>query len=179
LDKEELSMGKPTFSEFGNEWSKEQWLDYCGGWKRYKVKDADEFPDWMPNTLADKFNSATVGCSGNDEVSVFILTGYRIDGDAIDEHPYVVVFQQGEEKAYSGFIHHANYEGRTSEIPAEMEELMKKGGVTVAFNFKRKPTRDEGTLEDMQEEGLLNGFVYATGKALKERKQKKRKRAKK
>jgi hypothetical protein len=162
-------MGKPTFSEFENKWNKEKWLDYCGGWMRYKLKNSDELPDWMPNTLTSKFNSATVGCSGNNEVSVFILTGYRIDGDAIDEHPYVVVFQDGEKEVYSGFIHHANYEGRTTEIPPEMEESMRESGVTVESNFKRKPSRDEGTLEDLQEEDLLNGFIYATQKVLKER----------
>jgi len=163
-------MGKPTFSEFENKWNKEEWLEYSGGWMRYKVKKADELPNWLPNTLTAKFNSATVGCSGNDEVSVFILTGYRIDENAIDEHPYAVVFQQGEKEAYSVFIHHADYQGRTIAIPPEMEEAMRKSGVTVGFNFNGKPSRDEGTLEDLQEEGLLNGFIYATEKALKERK---------
>lgn len=173
-------MSKPTFSEFENKWNKERWLDYCGGWMRYKVKRAEELPDWMPRKLTSKFNSATVGCSGNDKVSVFIVTGYRIEEDAIDEHPYVVVFEQGEEEAYGGFIHHADYEERTTEIPPEVEEAMKKSGVTVEFNFKRKPSRDEGTLEELQEEGLLNGFVYSTEKALKESKsRKKRKRVKK
>lgn len=162
-------MGKPIFSSFENKWNKEQWLDYCGGWMRYKLENASELPDWMPNSLTAKFNSATVGCSGNNEVSVFILTGYRIDEDAIDEHPYVVVFQPGEKEAYSGFIHHADYEGRTTEIPLEMEKLMRKSGVEVEFNFKRKPSRNKGTLEDLKEEGLLNGFIYATEKALKER----------
>ena len=162
-------MRKPSFSDFENKWNKEEWLDYCGGWMRYRVKNASELPDWMPNSLTAKFNSATVGCSGNNEVSVFILTGYRIDEDAIDEHPYVVVFQQGEEEAYSGFINHADYGERTTAIPPEMEKLMRKSGVTVEFNFKRKPSRNEGALEDLQKEGLLNGFIYAIEKALKEK----------
>lgn len=162
-------MGKPTFSAFENRWSKQEWSDYCGGLMRYKVKNEREFPKWLPPSLTEKFNSATVGCSGNNDVSVFIFTGYRIDKDAIDEHPYVVIFHQDEKEVYSGFIHHADYEGRTSEIPPEMEESMQKSGVTVEFNFKRKPSFNEGTLEGLQEEGLLDGFIYSIKMALKER----------
>lgn len=170
LGYERMSMGKPSFSKFENKWSKHEWLDYCGGWMKYKVKNPSEFPNWLPSSLVEKFNSATVACSGNSDVSVFIFTGYRIDKNAIDEHPYVVVFHQDEEGAFSGFIHHADYKERTTEIPAEMEESMKKTGVTIEFNFRRKPTTNEGILEDLQKEDLLNGFIYSTEMALMEEK---------
>lgn len=146
------------FQPFKNQWTLSEWQAKCPE-MTYKVVERDELPDWMPKTLLDKFNSGVFAASGNTETYVGIIMGYRIDKDQIDEHPFVVAFDKHTQAEYSGIIDHGNWEpGRTTEIPTEMQQLINSSGLTVNFQFERKPTKAQGTLEDLRKQGILNGF---------------------
>jgi hypothetical protein len=124
----------------------------------YRVKRQDEFPSFLPKGLTNKFNCAMIAASGNGEQHTFVFQGYRVDGPKIDEHQYIASFDLKNGRCYAGFIDHADYSERTTDIPKEMLECMNLSGVKVNFRFDRKPPNDTGSLKDLQNAGLIAGF---------------------
>ena len=100
--------------------------------------------------------------------------GYRIDHDSIDEHPYVVAFNKTNNQQYSGFIEHGDWDDRTTPVPQEMQRLMSASGITVNFSFSRKPIQPIGTLQDLNNQGILNGYEKSVYKIEGERNKQKK-----
>jgi hypothetical protein len=160
------------FEFFKNGWRLNEWQDKCPE-LTYKVVDRNELPDWLPSGLTNKFNSVVIASSGNKNTYVGIIMGYRIDHDKIDEHPFVVAFDKSNQTEYSGFIEHGDWTpGRTTEIPDEMKRLIIVSGLTVEFRFERKPEIAFGTLDDLKQQGILNGYEKTVGIIEKEKKNK-------
>lgn len=162
-------MKKNYFTEYKNEWNIHKWQSYCPE-LTYKEVELVELPGWLPQRLVSKFNSAVVASSGNTEVFVVVIMGYRIDGSFIDEHPYVVTFDKNNGKSYSGIIHHGDWSGRTTKIPPKMKKLMKTSGITPNFKLSRKPGKPKGTLAELKRKGILGGFAHSVKIIERERK---------
>ena len=145
------------FVPYPNHWDINKWQRECPE-LTYKVVSTNELPNWLPTGLTNKFNSAVIAASGNTQTYVGIIMGFRVDHDNIDEHPYVVAFDKLNNQEYSGFIEHGNWDNRTTPISPEMESLMAASGVSVTFSFNRKPLSPNGTLEDLNNQGILNGY---------------------
>ena len=160
------------FDFLKNGWDLNEWQNKCPE-LTYKVVGVDELPDWLPSGLTSKFNSAVIASSGNSETYVGIIMGYRIDHNEIDEHPFVVAFDKNTKTEYSGLIGHGNWNpGRTTDIPDEMKRLISVSGLTVDFKFERKPEFVSGTLEDLKNQGILNGYEASVSIIEKQRKNK-------
>ncbi len=141
-----------------SEWTLEQWQEYCPNFA-YRVVKQNEFPPFLPNKLRAKFNSAIVVASGSATNQTFVFQGYRIDGGELDEHQYIVSFDLSASTSYAGFVEHADYEGRTTPIPAEMQQSMSLSGVYIDFAFPRKPSSSSGSLDELIKSGLIKGFT--------------------
>lgn len=152
-------MTSMKFKHYKNGWNLEKWQNECPQ-LTYKVISGAEIPDWLPQKLTCKFNSAVIASSGNSNTYVGIIMGFRIDRGNIDEHPFVVAFDKtAPEKPYSGFVEHGNWKpGRTTKIPSEMEKLIILSGLTVNAKFERRPKKDFGPLDDLKDQGILNGY---------------------
>ncbi|MCG8600476.1 MAG: hypothetical protein MI807_10075 [Verrucomicrobiales bacterium] len=151
------------YNPYESEWQQPEWKDYCPT-MTFRVVGQDELPGFLPPTLTQKFNSAIVASSGNENVDTFLVQGFRIDGSAIDEHQYIATFDKRNGKVYAGFIEHADYENRTTNMPAEMEELIALSGIDVPVQFPRKPDQPTGTLGYLQDQNLIQGFETAIKK---------------
>jgi hypothetical protein len=162
---------KVCFTKYKNEWDIHKWQSYCPELTYNEVK-LIELPAWLPQGLVSKFNTAVVASSGNTEVFVVVIMGYRIDGSFIDEHPYVVAFDKNSGKSYSGIIHHGDWAGRTTKIPPKMKKLMRTSGITTNFRFSRKPDKPKGTLAELKRKGILGAFAHSV--KIIERKRRKR-----
>ncbi len=161
------------FSEYKSGWSLEKWQQECPEFTYKKIR-VEEIPDWMPSGLIENFNSAVIAASGNTGTYVGIIMGHRVDKDEIDEHPYVAAFDKEKNTVFSGFIDHGNWDGRTSPVPDEMKQLMEQSGIAANFRFDRLPIHDSGTLDDLQCQGILNGYIKSVD--VVERKRRIRKR---
>ncbi len=159
------------FEYFKNGWELKEWQLECPE-LTYKVVDNNELPDWLPSSLTTKFNSAVIAASGNTSTYVGIIMGYRIDHDEIDEHPFVVAFDKNNNNEFSGFINHGDWTDRTTNIPDEMQRLMAASGLSVDFKFNRKPEVPYGTLNDLKNQGILNGYEKAVSIIEEKRKNK-------
>jgi hypothetical protein len=139
-----------------NQWSLAEWQKNCPE-LTYKSISHSEIPDWLPSKLTDKFNSVIIASSGNTNTFVGIIMGYRIDKNEIDEHPYVVAFNKHNGNAYSSIIEHGKWEGRTTDIPIEMQKLLKIN-LKEPYPFQQKPQKVEGTLNDLKNQGIFDGY---------------------
>lgn len=150
-------MKRNKYAPYDSKWPVEDWLNKCPNYQ-YRLLRSDEIPEFLPSSLTDKFNSALLMCSGSNDHYTFVLQGYRIDGEQIDEHQYVATFDQAASKSYAGFIEHADYNGRTTDIPIEMQESMSASGIYIDYPFPRKPTEISGSIFDLDSSGLFDGF---------------------
>lgn len=151
------------YQPYESEWSQEQWNQFCPVME-YRVVQKNDFPEFLPDGLTDKFNCAMAAGSGNANVDTFLFQGFRIDGSAIDEHQYIVTFDKNNGNVFAGFVEHADYKDRTTEMPDEMRELISLSGINVPVQFPRKPEQTTGTLGYLQDQGLIEGFETAIKK---------------
>ncbi len=145
------------YHPYKSEWDFGQWDDYAPRFS-YRVVRPDEFPKWLPKELTNKFNSAMVAASGNYDCDTFLFLGYRIDGDELDEHPYIVTFDHVNDEAYAGLIEHIDYEDRTTKIPDSMLHAMEVSGVSAEVHLERHPDPLSGHVDDLIDQGLITGF---------------------
>ena len=150
------------FFEFMSDWSMEEWNDFMDGEELgYRVIAQGEIPEFLPDDLTSKFNSAVVACSGSMASLFYCVNGFRVDGGSIKEHQYTVTFDRNTGDCYAGFIEHPDYDGRTTDVPTEMVNLMTASGINVDYQFTRKPSEPSGSLKDLEAKGLLTGVTNA------------------
>ena len=125
----------------------------------YRVKKQEEFPPFLPESLTNKFNCGLVAASGNEVHQTYVFQGYRVDCDELDEHQYIVTFDVRSGTAFGGFVDHADYEGRTTQIPEEMLKCIALSGVNADFRFARRPPNDSGSIQELIDAGLIDGFT--------------------
>lgn len=145
------------FVQYKNQWNKQKWLNECSNLHFKKLKQK-ELPSFLPSDWIDKCNSGILISSGTTELQVFSVVGFRKDGDKIDEHPYVVAFDNRNGNELSGFIEHANYDGRTTDIPKEIVETLQANGISSDISFNRIPEEQSGTIQDLIQKNIINGF---------------------
>jgi hypothetical protein len=147
---------------FGSQWTCAQWQAYCPD-RGYSKKNAAEFPDWLPVSLLEKWNSAVAIRSGDANHQTFVLQGYRVDekDNAIDEHHYVAVFDLNAKTCYAGFVEHPSYPDRSTPISPEMRYALAQSGVNADIKLHRAPTEPTGSLQALIDQGIVSGFSKA------------------
>lgn len=150
---------KNKFSEYKSEFDAVQWDNYIP-LNTYGHKQINELPDFIQqNGLTKGFNSALVVASGSTAYDFYGVIGYRPDegNTVIDEHAFVYLKDNGTNEILGGILHHADYEGRTSPIPQNIQDALTVSGVTASISFSRMPSEVTGTLDDLLNQGILSG----------------------
>lgn len=163
-------MGKNQFSEYENQWTNGEWNEYIP-MNSFALKQVHELPDFIRNNgLTDKFNSALIVSSASTSQDFYGVIGYRPDEDntVVDEHAFVYIHNKEDNTWKGGIIHHADYPGRTSELPQEIKDALDISGVTASITLDRAPEIDNGTLDYLAENNILSGvsanFYIVSGK---------------
>lgn len=148
---------KNMFSPLPNPWSQEDWHSFIGE-DEYRVISPQELPPWYPQDLASKLQCAIMYCSSSTATLYYGINGLRMDKNEIDEDPYVWVCGKETGECHSGFIHHGDWPGRTTPIPNQMQQAITASGFDLDYRFTRLPTEPSGSIEDLEKQGLLEGF---------------------
>ena len=146
------------YHEFESKWTLAKWQAYCPN-LQYRIVKKNDFPDFLPPALTDKFNCAMVVASGSNHNQTFVFQGYRVDGQVLDEHQYIVSYDIDQSKCYAGFVEHPDYEERRIPIPPEMQTSMSLSGIHIDFQFLRKPPVESGSIDQLIDQGLIRGFT--------------------
>lgn len=150
---------KNKFSEFKSEFDAVEWNNYIP-LNSYEHKQVNELPDFIKNNgLTNNFNSALIVASGSTDYNFYGVIGYRPDENntVIDEHAFVYLVHKPTNNVIGGILHHADYEGRTSTIPIDIQEALTISGVTASISSPRMPKQISGSLDDLLDDGILSG----------------------
>lgn len=123
----------------------------------YRILTSGSYPPELPDDLTRKFNHAYCIASGSASSVVYVITGERIDGNKIDEHPFIVAFDRQTGKGYGGIIHHGNWDGRTTNIPDEMFKHISASGIQNYYPLQKLPSAS-GSLTEALASPLSSSF---------------------
>jgi len=128
----------------------------------YKKLEVDQLPEEIKsNGLINKFNSVIGAASGSTfGVMVFAFNGIRIDHDKIDEHPFVIFFDESDPtNNFGGIIDHGDWPDRTTFLEPWQEAAISASGLTANFVYKGIPPGTSGSLYDLKDNKMLDGFI--------------------
>jgi hypothetical protein len=146
------------YKPYESTWSLDQWKAYCPNLE-YRVVEQKDFPSFLPTGLTVKFNCGMVVASGSATNQTFMFQGYRVDKMMLDEHQYIATYNlESKQCLGAGFVEHADYTGRSTVIPAEMQQSMSLSGIAVDYQFPTKPPGPSGSIQDLIDSGLIKGF---------------------
>ena len=115
-------MQKVKWIEIPEE-SKNEWIELCPP-NHYRYVRPDDLPLPIPDDLKRKCNNAVLIASGEVGGSVVYymanLNRYDTNSCAIDQEPFGFAIISGEVQASGCFIHHGNWEGRTTVLSGEL-----------------------------------------------------------
>lgn len=127
----------------------------------FKKVKIDDLPDPIKNNgLTNKCNSFLAAASGSQDGMLYSFVGFRPDkGNVIDEHPFVYYYDYNDpNKNFGGIIHHGEWDGRTVPLEPDQIASMSNSGLTADFTYKSIPHDGSGSLEDLRDNGMLEGL---------------------
>lgn len=152
---------KKYFSRISNEYTSGQWEAFVP-LNSYEVKQVDQLPEFIQKIgVVHKFNTALTVSSGSAGKNFYGIIGYRPDKNntVIDEHAFVFIEDKKTGQIEGGIIHHAAYEGRTTNLSPEMTQNLNQFGVTAEISMLRLPTSFSGSLDDLRKENIMDGVT--------------------
>jgi len=127
----------------------------------YKRIEKDELPRPIDtNGLVEKCNSFILAASGSTDGMLYSLVGIRPDkGSVVDEHPFVFFYDYNDPKNnFGGIIHHGDWNGRTTPLDNLQISAMSASGLIASFTCKTIPISGSGSLDDLRQNGMLEGL---------------------
>lgn len=127
----------------------------------YKRINTNELPSPIDNNgLVEKCNSFILAASGSTDGMLYSFVGIRPDkGNVADEHPFVLYYDYNDPKNnFGGIIHHGDWNGRTTPLDNTQISAMSASGLTASFTYKTIPTEGSGSLDELRQNGMLEGL---------------------
>ena len=116
-------------------------------------------------------NTVAIGASGSTDGTIMYFANYfRIDKSEIDQEPYIELYENGlTQSSIYGILHHADFIGRTETLDSSQLLRISASGSTTDIQFTAKPDKNEGTLDELRNQGKISGFDYAWGQGMKKK----------
>ena len=151
-----FSRNDPSYEAY------DTWKSICseGVWKEI---EPGMLSGLIPSGLLDKTNSVFVMASGSPQVSAFVANLNRVDmsSSAIDQEPYIAVFDHSASTASGGFVHHGNWHGRTTNPDKDFFDAITASGIQAYYPLEEMPTTGSGLIEDLKADSQKQAFWNA------------------
>ena len=139
-----------------------RWNGVCleGVWKKVKPSLLNSL---IPSGLLNKTNSVFVMASASSQVSAFVANLNRVDmpANAVDQEPYIAVFDHSASTASGGFVHHGNWRGRTSKPDEGFFKAIAASGIQAYYPLEEMPAAASGYIEDLKVDSQNQAFWNA------------------
>jgi hypothetical protein len=141
----------------------DKWREICpeGPWKNVSP---DVLHAIIPaSLLLSKTNSVLIMASGSATSSVFVANMNRVDApaSAIDQEPYIAVFDHSASAASGGFVHHGDWPNRTT-LPGEgFFDGISASGIQAYYPLAQMPTAGSGHLNELKVDSQNAAFWTA------------------
>ncbi len=135
----------PSYSAY------EEWKTICPE-MTYRRAEPDEFCGLLPSSLLEKASSVFAMGSASPRASVFLANLNRVDtaGSAIDQEPYLVVFDHRTCTASGLFVHHGDWAGRTTKPDRGFWEAVSASGILVHYPLVEMPVPESGSIRELR-----------------------------
>lgn len=135
----------------------------------FNTLDTQAVSGIVPQDLLSKTNTVVALGTTGSGVSVFVLNLNRVDvrSSAIDQEPYIAIFDHSNLAASGGFLHHGDWEGRTTYPSAKFFELISASGMTLHYPYSTLPRSASGKIEELEGESSHRQAFWASFSALK------------
>ncbi len=147
----------PTYNAYA------EWREICpeGTWKSVSPDTLGAIIPASP--LLNKANSVLVMASASATYSVFVANMNRVDtpASAIDQEPYIAVFDHSASAASGGFIHHGNWPNRTTLPGKGFFNGISASGIQAYYPLAQMPTAGSGYLNALTVDSQNAAFWVA------------------
>ncbi len=117
-----FSWHNPEYSAF------ERWNSLCPS-GQYEHVEPTTVSGLIPQSLLDKTHSLVVMASGTGATNVVVANLFRIDKTAIDQQPYIGVWDHESGIATGGFVDHGNWRNRSQSFRQKFFQHVMQSGV--------------------------------------------------
>ncbi len=142
--------------------SRKQWGHLCPEdvWRNIEVGKLNGL---LPSDLLAKSNSVFVMCSGSPQATAYVANLNRVDfsDQAIDQEPYIIIFDHVQSTASGGFVHHGNWDRRTIKPGAGFFDAVSASGIQAHYPLAEIPTSSSGYMKDLQVSSQKDAFWNA------------------
>lgn len=150
-----------------------QWFDVSAQdineWKRlcpvgqFRVVSGSSLPGPLPPEFKEKCPSALVmasGSGGKAGVTYYMVNYNRVDGREMDQQPFAMVFSGSAPFGSGTFVHHGDWEGRTTKIPDWFEGVARATQAERWLDLSEMPLCERGELKDLKVRSQFKAFDY-------------------
>jgi len=119
----------------------------------YRIIKPSLLSSYFAEPLIAKSDSFLIVASGiPDGVVYYMVNINRLDGDEIDQQPFGFVVSGTHHVPPSGcYIHHGEWEGRTTKAPSGFFDYVTMSGVGNCYPISELPTKPSGRLDEFTE----------------------------
>lgn len=130
-----------------------KWRTLCPE-NQYRVVSAAALPTGTPNSLKEKSVQVVLMSSGDTTNNCSVMVANFIRHDrldvALDQEPWILVFDHSKQTSTGAFIHHGNWDGRTVKLDPQVRFALETSGLTAHFPSVGIPAQTEGLLADLE-----------------------------
>jgi hypothetical protein len=132
----------------------------------YRFLDDASMPGFLPSPLVQKMEYTFCFASGNDDHYVICVFGFRRDGELLDEHPWISVWDKGSKQEVGSYwVDHGKWPNRNIRFSIPL--LGELPPVEwVRREILRLPWEEEGSLDAVEDADRFQGFHQAYRKIL-------------
>lgn len=101
--------------------------------------------------------------SGSLPASVFVANLNRVDkpASAIYQEPYILAFDHSASAANGGFVHHGDWQGRTTHPDEGFFAAIAASGIQAHYPLQEMPTAGSGYIDDVAVDSQKAAFWTA------------------
>lgn len=135
---------------------------------KFTFLDESTIPEFLPDDLTSKFEFSLGFASGSNDNYFACVWGFRRDGDCLDEHPWISIWNRStESEVGSYFVDHGSWQNRSISVPKELTDDLQYSLSDIRKNILNLPEKEDGDLNAIDETGRLEGFHQAAHRILK------------
>jgi len=129
----------------------------------YNVVSPDRLTGIVPDSLLNKVNGVVLMNSASADVTVFVANMNRVDmpASAVDQEPYIAVFDHNQSSASGGVVHHGNWPERTTYPDQKFFDAIAASGIQARYPLATVPTAGSGLLRDLEGHPQASAFWAA------------------
>ncbi len=130
----------------------EKWHSLCPR-NEYRRVDATKLSGLVLSSgLLDKITGAVVMASGTGATDVVVANLFRLDGDEVDQQPFIGVWDHENKVSTGGFVDHGTWEDRTQFIGEPIFDKIQASGIAYHLPMGTNGTEaPSGLLTDLKE----------------------------